>query len=90
MLFVNFRGSTGFGQAALESLAGTAGRQDVRDVVLATQSAIKEGMIDPDRVGVCGGSHGKSSASLLFDRLVNRRTHAFFHAFVQVDFLLGI
>ncbi|EJK69297.1 hypothetical protein THAOC_09459 [Thalassiosira oceanica] len=58
VLFVNFRGSTGFGQAALESLAGTAGRQDVRDVVLATQSAIKEGMIDPDRVGVCGGSHG--------------------------------
>ncbi len=59
ILHVNFRGSTGFGQAALESLAGNAGSWDVLDVVAATQFVIDAGFIDPDRVGICGGSHGK-------------------------------
>ena len=58
VLHVNFRGSTGFGQAALESLAGNAGTQDVLDVVAATKAAIDTGAIDPERVGICGGSHG--------------------------------
>lgn len=58
ILHVNFRGSTGFGQAALESLAGTAGSQDVLDVVAATRHVIEMGLVDPERVGVCGGSHG--------------------------------
>jgi acylaminoacyl-peptidase len=58
ILHVNFRGSTGFGQSALQSLAGKAGSLDVLDVVAATHAAIKMGRIDPDRVGVCGGSHG--------------------------------
>jgi len=58
VLHVNFRGSTGFGQAALESLAGNAGTQDVLDVVAATNAAIDTGRIDPERVGICGGSHG--------------------------------
>ena len=61
ILHVNFRGSTGFGQAALESLAGNAGSLDVLDVVAATQSVIDAGIVDPDRVGICGGSHGKLS-----------------------------
>ena len=60
VLHVNFRGSTGFGQAALESLAGTAGEQDVLDVVAATRAVIDAGIADPNRVGICGGSHGKS------------------------------
>jgi acylaminoacyl-peptidase len=58
ILHVNFRGSTGFGQAALESLAGTAGTLDVLDVVAATRSVIDTGFIDLGRVGICGGSHG--------------------------------
>ena len=59
ILHVNFRGSTGFGQAALESLAGTASTLDVLDVVAATRSAIDAGFVDSGRVGICGGSHGK-------------------------------
>lgn len=58
ILHVNFRGSTGFGQAALESLAGNAGSLDVKDVVAATRAVIDMGVVDADRVGVCGGSHG--------------------------------
>ncbi len=59
ILHVNFRGSTGFGQASLESLAGNAGSLDVLDVVSATQSVIDMGVADPARIGVCGGSHGE-------------------------------
>lgn len=61
ILHVNFRGSTGFGQAALESLAGTAGSLDVLDVVAATRAVIDAGIADPNRVGICGGSHGECS-----------------------------
>lgn len=59
ILHVNFRGSTGFGQAALESLAGNAGSWDVLDVVAATQHVIDTGIVYSNRVGICGGSHGK-------------------------------
>jgi acylaminoacyl-peptidase len=60
ILHVNYRGSSGFGQAALESLAGTVGDQDVKDVVHLTNHVLKEyeGKIDASKVGVCGGSHG--------------------------------
>lgn len=63
ILHVNFRGSTGFGQAALESLAGNAGSLDVLDVVAATRAVIDKGIVDPNRVGICGGSHGKESGA---------------------------
>jgi len=58
ILHVNYRGSSGFGQAALESLAGCAGSLDVQDVVAATRIVTESGIVDPDRVGICGGSHG--------------------------------
>jgi len=62
VLHVNFRGSTGFGQSALESLAGTAGSLDVKDVVAAVRVVVDRGIADPDRVGICGGSHGECIA----------------------------
>jgi acylaminoacyl-peptidase len=60
ILHVNYRGSTGFGQAALESLAGNIGDQDVRDVVHLTKHVLEEfkDEVDASKVGVCGGSHG--------------------------------
>eukprot|EP00816_Leptocylindrus_hargravesii_P008451 CAMPEP_0196815540 /NCGR_PEP_ID=MMETSP1362-20130617/50418_1 /TAXON_ID=163516 /ORGANISM="Leptocylindrus danicus, Strain CCMP1856" /LENGTH=816 /DNA_ID=CAMNT_0042192531 /DNA_START=72 /DNA_END=2522 /DNA_ORIENTATION=- len=58
VLEVNYRGSTGFGQKSLESLAGHVGTQDVRDVVQVTKAVIEQKLVDGDRVGVCGGSHG--------------------------------
>lgn len=60
VLHVNFRGSTGFGTAALESLPGQVGTQDVADVLAATKVALslEPEALDPARVGVVGGSHG--------------------------------
>lgn len=60
VLHVNFRGSTGFGTTALESLPGRVGTQDVADVLAATKAALslEPEELDPARVGVVGGSHG--------------------------------
>lgn len=58
VLHVNYRGSIGFGQAALDTLPGHVGLLDVKDVIHATVTMIDSGWVDPDRVGICGGSHG--------------------------------
>lgn len=59
---VNYRGSTGFGQDALESLPGRCGRQDVDDCVAALVpllgAASQQPRVDVARVSVFGGSHG--------------------------------
>ena len=55
-LIVNYRGSSGFGADALESLPGKVGTQDVDDVVAAIDAAARH--VDVDRIHVAGGSHG--------------------------------
>eukprot|EP00198_Chlamydomonas_reinhardtii_P011561 XP_001700898.1 acylaminoacyl-peptidase [Chlamydomonas reinhardtii] len=54
----NYRGSTGYGQAALASLPGAIGRNDVDDCVASVEAAVAEGLVDKSRVSVVGGSHG--------------------------------
>jgi acylaminoacyl-peptidase len=56
--FVNYRGSTGFGQGLVASLPTRIGELDVADVVEATKKIQDSGLVDPDRIGICGGSHG--------------------------------
>ncbi len=60
LLQVNYRGSTGFGQTPLESLAGHVGSQDIGDIVQLTNRVLTtyKGIIDSSRVGIVGGSHG--------------------------------
>ena len=56
---MNFRGSTGFGEEALNSLPGKVGVQDVQEVHQATLKALeKHSFLDKDRVFLFGGSHG--------------------------------
>jgi len=60
---INYRGSIGFGQDALESLPGNCGRRDVDDCMATLKHVLameKDGkkLIDPARVMVWGGSHG--------------------------------
>lgn len=59
VLFVNYRGSTGFGQTSLETLLGRVGTQDVVEVVQSTRWALAadEFGIDRDKVVFIGGSH---------------------------------
>ncbi|KAJ0233076.1 Acylamino-acid-releasing enzyme [Hirschfeldia incana] len=58
LLIVNYRGSLGFGEDALQSIPGKIGSQDVNDVLSAVDHAVKMGLADPSRVTVLGGSHG--------------------------------
>ncbi|KAL3828737.1 hypothetical protein ACJIZ3_017539 [Penstemon smallii] len=58
MLIVNYRGSLGFGEEALQSLLGKIGSQDVNDVLTAIDHVINKGLADPSKIVVVGGSHG--------------------------------
>ncbi|PIN21311.1 Dipeptidyl aminopeptidase [Handroanthus impetiginosus] len=58
LLIVNYRGSLGFGEEALQSLPGKIGSQDVNDVLTAIDYAIDKGLADPSKIAVVGGSHG--------------------------------
>jgi acylaminoacyl-peptidase len=55
---VNYRGSTGFGQDSIESLPTRIGELDVKDVIAATLKVQESGIVDAERIGICGGSHG--------------------------------
>lgn len=58
LLIVNYRGSLGFGEEALQSLPGKIGSQDVNDVLTAIDHVIDMGLCDPSKIAVVGGSHG--------------------------------
>ncbi|CAM6101899.1 unnamed protein product [Calypogeia fissa] len=58
LLHVNYRGSLGFGEEALQSLPGHVGRQDVSDVLAAVEKVISDGLAERHKIAVIGGSHG--------------------------------
>ncbi|KAL5066858.1 hypothetical protein RYX36_017745 [Vicia faba] len=58
LLIVNYRGSLGFGEEALQSLPGKIGSQDVNDVLNAIDHVIELGLASPSKIAVLGGSHG--------------------------------
>ncbi|ERN01459.1 acylamino-acid-releasing enzyme 1 isoform X1 [Amborella trichopoda] len=58
LLLVNYRGSLGFGEEALQSLLGKVGRQDVDDVLAAIDHVFKLGLAESTKIAVLGGSHG--------------------------------
>ncbi|XP_023642014.1 acylamino-acid-releasing enzyme isoform X1 [Capsella rubella] len=58
LLIVNYRGSLGFDDDALQSLPGKVGSQDVQDVLTAVDYAIDMGFADASRITLLGGSHG--------------------------------
>ncbi len=56
--YSNPRGSMGYGQAFTAAIRGNWGNQDFADVSNAIDEAVMRGGIDPDRLGVAGGSYG--------------------------------
>lgn len=58
LLIVNYRGSLGFGEEALQSLPGKVGSQDVNDVLTAIDHIIEMGLANPSKIAVIGLSHG--------------------------------
>lgn len=61
-LQVNFRGSVGFGKAFVNAGNKEWGRKMQDDITDSVQWAIREGIADPGRVGIMGGSYGGYAA----------------------------
>lgn len=55
---VNYGGSSGYGRAYRERLRGQWGVVDVADTVAAVQGLAADGLADPDRLAIEGGSAG--------------------------------
>lgn len=58
VLFPNYRGSTGYGDKFVTDLIGRENDIEVKDILAGIQHLIKEGVADPDRVGLMGWSNG--------------------------------
>ncbi len=55
---VNYRGSTGYGVAFRDALIGNPGFPEVADVVAGLDALATEGVVDPARAAISGGSWG--------------------------------
>lgn len=58
VLDVNYRGSGGFGRAFREAAVGEVSRKMHTDIVDARAWAVDQGLADPEKVAVLGGSFG--------------------------------
>jgi dipeptidyl aminopeptidase/acylaminoacyl peptidase len=58
VLQVNFRGSTGYGRAFWEASFKEWGKKMQDDVTDGVEYAIAQGVADPKRIGIYGGSYG--------------------------------
>ena len=55
---VNYRGSSGRGVAFTSAIYADWGNKEVKDIVGAADYLIKEGIVDPNRLGIAGWSYG--------------------------------
>lgn len=62
VLSVNFRGSTGFGKQFVNAANLEWGGKMHDDLIDAVEWAIREGIADPERVAIAGGSYGGYAA----------------------------
>jgi dipeptidyl aminopeptidase/acylaminoacyl peptidase len=62
ILMPNFRGSTGFGKQFLNAGNGAWGAKMQDDVTWGVRYLVEQGIADPDRVGIIGGSYGGYAA----------------------------
>ena len=58
VLFINYRGSTGYGDEFSTKIIGDYGNLDYKDLMAGVDFAIEKGIADPDRLGCCGLSYG--------------------------------
>ncbi len=54
----DYRGSAGYGRAFRTAIYGHMGGRDLEDIVDTVRYLVKEVKIDPERIGVYGGSYG--------------------------------
>ena len=87
VLFSNPRGSAGYGERFTSCTRGKWGESDMPDVIAAVESALDLGWIDPDRLGITGGSYGGYLTNWIighddrFKAAVTQRCVSNFHSF---------
>lgn len=65
VLFINPRGSRGYGDAFATALSGNWGVLDHRDLLAGVDHVVERGIADPDRLGVAGLSYGGFSTCFM-------------------------
>lgn len=58
VVYTNPRGSTGYGRAFSNAVRNDWGGRDYQDIMAGLDAAVAKGWVDPDRLGVAGGSYG--------------------------------
>ncbi|WP_394848063.1 S9 family peptidase [Pendulispora brunnea] len=58
VLFVNPRGSTGYGEEFMKANRGDWGGGDFKDLLAALDTVLARGEVDPERLGIAGWSYG--------------------------------
>jgi dipeptidyl aminopeptidase/acylaminoacyl peptidase len=58
VVYTNPRGSTGYGRAFSAAVNNDWGGKDFQDIMAGIDAAVTKGWVDPDRLGVAGGSYG--------------------------------
>jgi dipeptidyl aminopeptidase/acylaminoacyl peptidase len=102
VLMVNYRGSTGYGQAHADAIFGDQDGAEAEDVLVALDSAIaRYSWIDPSRLGVEGGSYGGQLTNWLVTRterfkaaipragisnLITQNYLSYYHDYLAVEF----
>ena len=101
-LMVNYRGSTGYGQAFADAIFGDQNGKEAEDVLAGVDAALaKYPWVDSTRIGVEGGSYGGQLANWLITRtprfkaavpaagianLVSFNYMAYYHDYLAVEF----
>ncbi|MFN8573934.1 MAG: S9 family peptidase [Gemmatimonadaceae bacterium] len=102
VLLVNYRGSTGYGQAHADAIFGDQDGAEAEDVLVAIDSALaRYPWIDATRLGVEGGSYGGQLTNWLVTRtdrfkaaipragisnLVTQNYLSYYHDYLAVEF----
>ena len=102
VLMVNYRGSTGYGQAHADAIFGDQNGAEAQDILIVLDSAITRfTWIDPTRLGVEGGSYGGQLANWLVTRtdrfkaaipragisnLITQNYLSYYHDYLAVEF----
>ncbi|MGQ9876472.1 MAG: prolyl oligopeptidase family serine peptidase [Chloroflexus sp.] len=58
VFFCNPRGSEGYGELWRDAIRGNWGEADAPDILAGIDALVARGYIDPERIGVTGGSYG--------------------------------
>ena len=90
ILFPMPRGGSGYGIAGFKAIINSWGESDYKDIMAGVDWAVKEGIADPDRLGVMGASYGGFMTSWIVtqtDRFKAASTAASVNDLVQEYYL---